>query len=78
METELIEIVGESKAKIASMEEDIKEIKENQKVILQFITEQKVGKRFVWALFAFVAAIVALLNDFLSSIPKLFTFKGFH
>jgi hypothetical protein len=76
VDTDLIEIIGESKAKISSMEERLQNIEKDQKVILEFIAEQKVGKRFIWAFLAVVGTIFAVLNDFISAIPKLFSAKG--
>ena len=76
MYTDLIEIIGESKAKISNMEEKLQHIEEDQKVILEFISEQKAGKRFIWAFLAVVGTIFAVLNDFISAIPKLFSAKG--
>lgn len=48
------------KVTTAGMQEDIKEIKENQKVVLEFITEQKAGRKIVWLIFGAMAGLVAL------------------
>lgn len=47
----------------ANMQEDIKEIKENQKVILEFVTKQKAGRKIVWMFFGAMAGLVALTKD---------------
>lgn len=51
------------KVTTSGMQEDIKEIKENQKVILEFITEQKAGRKIVWLIFGAMAGLVALTKD---------------
>lgn len=51
------------KVTTAGMQEDIKEIKENQKLILEFITEQKAGRKIVWLIFGAMAGLVALTKD---------------
>ena len=51
------------KVTTAGMQEDIKEIKENQKLILEFITEQKTGRKIVWLIFGAMAGLVALTKD---------------
>lgn len=48
----------------ASLQDDIKEIKENQKIILDFVTEQKAGRKIIWMLFGAAAALVAVAKDF--------------
>lgn len=57
------EDVAVLKVTTAGMQEDIKEIKENQKVILEFITEQKAGRKIVWLIFGAMAGLVALTKD---------------
>lgn len=47
-----------------NIKDDINEIKANQKVILEFITEQKTGRKIVWILFGAAATIVAIAKDF--------------
>lgn len=51
------------KVTTSGMQEDIKGIKENQKVILKFITEQKAGRKIVWLIFGAMAGLVALTKD---------------
>lgn len=51
------------KVTTSGMQEDIKEVKENQKVILEFIAEQKAGRKIVWMLFGAMAGLVALTKD---------------
>ena len=51
------------KVTTAGMQEDIKEIKEHQKVILEFITDQKAGRKIVWMLFGAMAGLVTLTKD---------------
>ena len=43
----VFQALGESKAEIIALKEDVREIKENQKVILEFISEQKAGKKYM-------------------------------
>lgn len=45
------------------MQEDIKEIIDNQKVILEFVAEQKAGRKIVWLIFGAMAGLVALTKD---------------
>lgn len=51
------------KVTTTGMQNEIKEIKDNQKVILKFITEQKAGRKIVWMLFGAMAGLVALTKD---------------
>jgi len=51
------------KVTTSDMQEDIKEIKENQKVILEFVAEQKAGRKIVWLIFGAMAGLVALTKD---------------
>lgn len=61
--SDTIEDVVALKVTTAGMQNDIKEIKDNQKVILEFITEQKAGRKIVWLIFGVMAGLVALTKD---------------
>lgn len=73
---EIYEALGENKAEISSLKSDVTEIKNNQKVIIEFIVEQKAGRRYVWMLFGAVASIIAFGKDVFQFINNLLTFKG--
>lgn len=56
----------------SNMQDDIKEIKENQKGILDFIAEQKAGRKIVWILVGAAAGLLAIVKDFGSILTSLF------
>lgn len=56
----------------ANMQDDIKEIKDNQKVILEFVAEQKAGRKVVWMLVGAAAGLLAIIKDFGSIFTSLF------
>jgi len=60
------------KVTTADMQDDIKEIKDNQKVFLEFITEQRAGRKIVWMFFGAMAGLVALAKDIGSIFTSLF------
>lgn len=76
MMEEIYKALGENKADISSLKNDVAEIKNSQKVFIEFITEQKAGRRYVWMLFGGVASIIAFGKDVFQFINNLLTFKG--
>lgn len=58
------EDVAGLKVTTALMQEDIKEIKDNQKVMLEFVAEQRAGRKVIWMIFGAAAAITAIAKDF--------------
>ncbi len=76
LDPELYQIIGEHKSDITSLKQDIKEIKDNQKVFIEFVTKQKAGRRYVWMLFGAVASIIAFGKDVFQFLNNLLTFKG--
>lgn len=64
--------LGENKADILSIKNDLKELKENQKLILSFISEQRAGKKFVWIIFGAAAGLLTFVKDFNSLITNFF------
>lgn len=75
---DIYQALGEHNANISSLKVDIKEIKDNQKTILEFIAEQKTGRKYVWILFGSITGLVTLGRDILSTIQNYFTLKGLH
>jgi len=78
LDPELYQIIGEHKSDITSLKQDIEEIKENQKVFVEFVTEQKAGHKYVWLLFASIAGFVSFGKDIVQAIAGFFTLKGLH
>ena len=78
MDPELYQIIGEHKADITSLKQDLKEIKDNQKVFIEFVTEQKAGRKYVWIIFASVAGLISFGKDIIAAISGIFTLKGLH
>lgn len=64
MDSTTKEDVAILKVTTALIQEDIKELKEQQKTVLTFIAEQKTGRKFVWLFLGAVASIVAVVKDF--------------
>lgn len=54
------------------MQEDIKEIKENQRAILEFISEQKAGRKYAWVFFSAIAGLIAFAKDIGSLLTSFF------
>jgi len=75
---ELYSLIGEHKADILSLKKDIQEIKDNQKVFVTFVTEQKAGRKYLWLFFATVAGFVSFGKDLLTTVFSLFSLKGIH
>lgn len=73
----VFQALGESKAEIIALKEDVREIKENQKVFLEFISEQKAGKKYMWILFGTIATFITFFKDVISTLSGFFSFKGF-
>lgn len=75
MSDELHVVIGEHNADIATLKQDIKEIKENQKAILAFITEQTLGRKYIWMLIGGLAAFFTFAKDILSLVANFFKFN---
>ena len=73
----VFQALGESKAEIIALKEDVREIKENQKVILEFISEQKAGKKYMWIFFGTIATFITFFKDVISTLSGFLSFKGF-
>ncbi len=76
MDSDLYQIIGEHKAEIASLKKSIEEISENQKIFIQFVTEQKAGRKFIWLLFGTLASVATFGKEVLQAISSLLSFKG--
>lgn len=74
----IYQTIGAHNADISSLKKDIEEIKENQKVFVEFVTEQKAGRKYVWLLFASIAGFVSFGKDIVQAIAGFFTLKGLH
>lgn len=75
MET-IYRALGENKAEIITLKEDVHEIKETQKVIIEFITEQKAGKKYMWVFFGTIATFITFFKDAISTLSGFLSFKG--
>lgn len=73
---EIYRALGENKADISSLKSDVAEIKDNQKILIEFMAEQKAGRRYVWMLFGAIASIIAFGKNVFQFFNHLFTFKG--
>lgn len=78
VDPELYEAIGAHNADIASLKKDIQEIKDNQKVFVEFVTEQKAGRKYVWLIFASIAGLVSFGKDIIGAVSNFFTLKGLH
>lgn len=76
MSVELYQAIGTHNADILALKEDIKEIKENQKAMINFINEQKAGRKYIWMIFTSIAAIATFARDIGSFFVNLFSLKG--
>jgi len=72
MDERIFEIIGSLEADNVSIKEDLKELRENQKPILEFIAEQKAGRKFIWLFFGVVAGIAAFFKDVTNAFYNLF------
>lgn len=64
MDPTTIEDVVVLKVTTSRIQEDVKELKEQQKAVLDFIAEQKTGRKFVWLFLGIIASLVAVVKDF--------------
>lgn len=76
MMEQIYKALGENKADISSLKNDVAEIKDSQKVLIEFVVEQKAGRRYVWMFFGAVASIIAFGKDVFQFINNLLTLKG--
>lgn len=74
MDEKTLETIGSLKADNASIKEDLKELKENQKPMLEFIAEQKAGRKFIWLFFGVIAGIAAFFKDVINAFYNLFNY----
>ncbi len=70
MPDSILRTVGEHDADIIILKTDIAEIKVNQKIILEYITEQKVGKKYIWLFLGAIAGVVAFIKDIVSAVSS--------
>ena len=75
MPDSILRTVGEHDADISTLKTNIAEIKANQKIILEYITEQKVGKKYIWLFLGVIAGVVAFIKDIVSAV---FSHLNFH
>jgi hypothetical protein len=76
VDLELYQVIGAHNSDIASLKKDIQEIKDNQKVFVEFVTEQKAGRKFIWLLFGTLASVATFGKEVLQAISSFLSFKG--
>lgn len=67
-----LETIGCLKADNVFIKKDLEELKKNQQLMLDFIAEQKAGRKFVWIFLGAVASLVAFVKDIGSVFTSLF------
>ena len=84
IDSDLHQIVGEHKALIMEVREDLREIKENQKLFSEYVLEAKAEKdvrkqnyRYILFVLAGFAGLVTFAKDLLATVANYLTFRGY-
>lgn len=83
MDTDLYEAIGEHRADIKSIKEELKAIRikidedtstflKRQDTILEFIAEQKAGRKYILLFLGSVATFAAFFKDIISAASSIF------
>jgi len=78
MEGEIHEAIGEHRADIAVIKVTLTKVETNQEKMMEFINEQKAGRKYVWIFLGSVAAIATFARDFLNGPSNFLTIKSLH